>query len=139
MDRETTAWAGGLFEGEGHVGRGTKGGVVATVGMTDLDAIVRFRRSVGFGKITGPVEREGFKPMWFWRVSSFENVQATVAMLWPWLGRRRRVAALHTLHAERTGTWTDLTDELEDAHYDSGLLDEVEFLNAHHQWRKDMR
>lgn len=98
MNREELAWAGGLFEGEGSLslttGRSGAKGTRAAVHMTDRDILERFAVAVGLGSITGPYARGvDRKPMYSWVTSRFESVQALIAMLWPWLGARRREQA----------------------------------------------
>ena len=100
--REDIAWAGGLFEGEGsfYIVRWKDGShsprAVAKVSMTDLDSVERFARSVGIGKARGPYgdkRTANRKPLYTWEVTGLEKVQAVVAMLWPFLGERRKATA----------------------------------------------
>jgi hypothetical protein len=103
------AWASGLFEGEGTLGAYPKkpSGVVATasVSMCDEDVVRRFSEVMGFGTVYGPYEpssqRGASKPYYRWTVNGFELVQATVAMLWPGLGERRKARATEVLRATR--------------------------------------
>lgn len=68
------------------------------VQMKDEDAVRRFHRSIGLGTVRGPYTRnDGKPPLWVWRVGSFEGMQAAIAMLWPWLGSRRRARAHEVL------------------------------------------
>jgi hypothetical protein len=109
-EKTDLAWAAGLFEGEGCISAGwdrrvgLKGGPrsypIATIGMTDRDVIEHFLAVMRFGRIhsqsPGSTRRER-KVMWYWKTRGFEEVQATVAMLWPWLGNRRRQRAREVL------------------------------------------
>jgi hypothetical protein len=105
--REELAYAAGLFEGEGTftMGRPGVGGgrqLHAVIKMTDREPLEAFQEAVGFGPLTGPFERNyshssGWKPIFVWRVGSREQVQALIALLWPWLSPRRRQRARELL------------------------------------------
>lgn len=102
--REDIAWAAGLFEGEGCVRIRPRGCGEMTLAMTDRDVVERFAEIVGAGKVKrndGPA-RNGHQVQWRWNVSRFETVQAVVAMIWPWLGERRRAKALEVLTIAKT-------------------------------------
>jgi hypothetical protein len=100
MNPYDTAWAAGLFEGEGCFsmqrrsgkGRGSVRHVLltATMATTDEDVLRRFATAVGMGNVTGPRthSRDG-KPVWYWSVSG-EKVPLLYALLEPGLGERRR-------------------------------------------------
>jgi hypothetical protein len=104
LDREELAYAGGLFEGEGyftlrpgsHTPRSAAG-----INMTDREPLERFAAAVGMGTIIGPKDLGPHrKPMYVWGVHTRERAQALVAMLWPWLGPRRRARAKEVLAAD---------------------------------------
>lgn len=107
VNREQLAWAAGLFEGEGCLSTRGKSvnilrkyrdrGLVAAMKMTDEDVIFRFKQIVGVGNITGPYNKIGKKTWWVWQAGSFEHVQALIAILWPWLCRRRKDRAKELL------------------------------------------
>jgi hypothetical protein len=103
LDREELAWAGGLFEGEGcfSVNRDKRGRgyiyPVAAVEMTDEDSVRRFAAAVGFGVVNGPYAHWAKKQSWRWQAFGFERTQALLAMLWPWLGIRRRAKGAEVL------------------------------------------
>ena len=107
LTREELAYAGGLFEGEGslilsQVGRPHRG-AIATINMTDIEPLERFTLAVGVGKVVGPYQYQAHhKPLYRWRACTFEEVQAVVAMLWPWLGPRRRKRAKEVLAGDNT-------------------------------------
>jgi hypothetical protein len=101
---EQLAWAAGLFEGEGWIvvrPKRTRGELRhrAQLGLqsADVDVVRHFASVVGVGNVGGPYGHEGYKPSWLWQTASFEYVQATIAMLWPWLGERRRGRAKEVL------------------------------------------
>lgn len=117
MDDREIAWAGGLWEGEGCFSirhapnrNPSKQGWVsanAVIQMTDEDTIRRLARIMdGAGlvaRVEGPILHRGNRqPTWRWRLNGFERVQALIAMLWPWLGVRRRGRAVEVLRA----TWS---------------------------------
>lgn len=101
--REQLAWAAGFFDGEGTTWAGRSSGY-PTLSVPQAghfteppDVLLRFQAAVGgLGLVYGPIlNEERNKPIWRYRVSGFEMVQAVVAMLWPWLGtEKRRQAAL---------------------------------------------
>ena len=112
INREELAWAAGLFEGEGCFTFSRKSRkwrqVMARVAMTDKDVLESFQRATGLGSIYGPKCINGRKPCWTWAVSSFEETQALVALLWPWLKTRRKTKAKEVLITFRANTpeWT---------------------------------
>lgn len=98
-DRESLAWAAGLFDGEGSfmIHRGstdrTKHRLVCStkLGMTDFPIVETFAEVVGFGnmtikKATNPKHNNQLE----WRTAKYQNFQQLVCMLWPWLGERRK-------------------------------------------------
>ena len=107
LDTRELAWAAGLFEGEGCISihktptrYGTYTYPRLRVVMTDEDSIRRFHSAVGVGRIFGPYRppsRSTRKPIWEWIVTSFEDNQAVIAMLWFGLGARRRLRAREVL------------------------------------------
>jgi len=88
---ENLAWAAGLFEGEGSWSLRHQAYPSARLAMTDEDVVRRFAATLELlgGRVHGPY-RGTNKPYWVWQLSGFERVQALYAMLWPWLGNRRR-------------------------------------------------
>jgi hypothetical protein len=104
--REDLAWAGGLFAGEGSFS-GPDGNPRASLNMIERDVVKRFQSSVGLGIIYGPQKGSGNHPRWQWVVYGFEDVQAVLAMLWPWLNERRRTRAKEVLRAaiEKRADW----------------------------------
>lgn len=109
--REDLAWAGGLFEGEGCISTTSLAGgrpahcmgIRVQLEMGDLDVVERFHRIVGVGTLRGPRWRKGYKrPLHVWSTYNFEHAQAVIAMLWPWLGERRRGRAVELLRGIRT-------------------------------------
>ena len=101
--REGIIWAAGLFEGEGYVGlcSNRRQGRLA-LASTDLDVLQRFHSVIEFGSIGKSYQVQNRKPIWFWRKSGFESVQALAVMFWPWLGARRRMKFTQVLQSTRT-------------------------------------
>lgn len=103
ISREELAYAGGLFTGEGYITinryRTSPWQPKVGISMTDLPPLERFQKAVGGrGVIYGPYDRLlGHKKVWMWTVQNFEQAQAVIAMLWPWLCPRRRARAAEVL------------------------------------------
>lgn len=103
--REELAWASGLLEGDGTFSYGTVRGTYRTpcvaIGQNSREVLDRFRQITMLGKIYGPYERApgglGGRPMFQYRVSGHEKVQAVTAMLWFRLGPDRRAQAVDAL------------------------------------------
>lgn len=102
INREKLAWAGGLFEGEGTFAlrkRSTnspRGQFQLQLIMTDLDVLERLQYSVGgLGRLSGPCKRykEHHKWRYIWSTTNFEDTQAVLAFIWPWLNSRRQARA----------------------------------------------
>lgn len=94
LNREELAWAGGFYTGEGWTGstviNKTKANpdrhVRMAVSQVERAPLERFRNAVQLGKIRGPYPAgKGARPISQWIVGSFEETQAAIAMLWPWL------------------------------------------------------
>jgi hypothetical protein len=91
-----TAWAAGLFEGEGCVyAKPDKGRVRIAVSLDscDEDVLRRFADVVGVGRVYGPYNHSrGTKPYWKWKATGPENVRQVYRLVGPELGERRRAA-----------------------------------------------
>ena len=94
--KEDLAWAAGLFDGEGSVGfykYPGHGGSQFKLNITQYhpEVLIRFHRAVGgIGKVVGPRIGHNGKDRWDFRATSFQNVQAVIAMIWPWLSSPKR-------------------------------------------------
>jgi len=89
-----TAWAAGLFEGEGCITAERRSGnrkmrLVLSVSSTDHDVLERFHAVVAAGKIFGPYQRGHLKPHWIWHCSQLPDVERICDLLRPFLGQRR--------------------------------------------------
>lgn len=107
--REDLAWAAGLFEGEGTIclrPQKTTHSLSVAVRMTDRDVVQRFADIMGFGQFRPGVILKSGKQMWTWESGKHECVQALVAMLWIWLGARRRQKAREVLMFAKENMWT---------------------------------
>lgn len=90
------AWLAGLFEGEGCVfirksdGRAPLAQV--TISMTDEDVIRKAASVAGLGSVCGPFGpyTTPRKPLWKWQVARFEEAQAILGAMYPWLHSRRQ-------------------------------------------------
>lgn len=126
INREALAWAAGLFDGEGTIcaqiprpGETTSiiVAAVSQAGDHAVELLERFRTSVNLGrvyKISNPGRSGGSRlQCYHWRVSSFQGVQAVMAMLWPWLGPGKRAQTKRVLakyHAAKHGNAPMTTD-----------------------------
>jgi hypothetical protein len=101
--REGLAYVAGIFDGEGSFSvqapsRGRSLQPRAVVKMTDLDVLEWCKESTGLGKVWSDKLRPGErKASYVWTVAGFPQVQAFVAMVWPWLCGRRKVKAREIL------------------------------------------
>lgn len=88
MDSET-AWAAGIFEGEGCL-HCAKTGLCLRVSMCDEDIIRRWGEVMGAGKMRwDPPRGSGTKPQWSWTIHKRADIEAACFRLRPWLGVRR--------------------------------------------------
>ena len=88
------AWAAGLFEGEGSIFNGGGTSTSVALAMTDLDVVEKFQKAVQLPvPIYKRTRRDAYKDVFEWRTARFEYAQALIAMLWPWLGTRRKQQA----------------------------------------------
>ena len=98
-----TAWAAGLFEGEGCIGTrsGARAQVRLIIAMTDGDVVEKFHQIVGIGTLRGPIEKGGVrKPVWIWQVHGRKMIPLLEAFL-PHFGHRRKAKALEALEEAR--------------------------------------
>jgi len=107
--REELAWAAGFFDGEGsvslvHSKTRISRGIVLSIGQTNPGVLTRFKDSVGVGRVHGPYPptTSNRKPTWRFLASSYKDVQAIVAMMWPWLDPIKRNQATRCLKEART-------------------------------------
>jgi hypothetical protein len=82
-----TAWAAGLYEGEGSV-YGHKDGARLSLSMTDREPVERFALYLG-AKVDGPYTREDYKPVWRVVIGSRRRIRAAFEAFRPWLSPRR--------------------------------------------------
>jgi hypothetical protein len=117
VNREELAWAGGFFSGEGcsrvNTTRTTKKFVrprdyhrtqLSLVQTTDdgeiPEALQRFWDAIlGLGNITGPYKKrhQNGRDYYTWSATKFVEVQAIIAMLWPWLSTIKQKQAARSL------------------------------------------
>ena len=107
--REALAWAAGIFDGEGCIGAisrpsGPPGRRVPHLRMSvsqfhDPDVIERFAADLGIGTVAPPRTRASGAQEWIWRAGGLENVQACIAMLWPWLSGPKRAQAAQAIES----------------------------------------
>lgn len=105
VNREELAWAAGFFDGEGSTyARKVKGYayLVLSVHQVELENLQKFQRALGMrGVINGPYGGpKRVSPIYQWTSCTFEDSQAVMAMLWPFLTTPKREqykAALKTV------------------------------------------
>ncbi len=109
MDEIETAWAAGLFEGEGSIIFTGKNGVSVTVFMTDQDVLQKLLAVAGMGTLRGPysdASHPGHKPIWKWSISRGTHSSEFLRAIRPHMGVRRLArldAALERLSNMRGG------------------------------------
>ena len=88
MENYDLAWAAGFFDGEGWAAPRERG-VAARINQAGLDGmpevLLKFRRIVGVGRLKGPINEEGKRPLYYWEVSSRTDVSSVAELLGPWL------------------------------------------------------
>lgn len=108
--REELAWAAGFYDGEGCtsicITRGKPRGRV-NVNQNETITLERFQRAVlGLGRINGPY---GDHHMYGWGAGKWEEMQATIAMLWAFLSETKRKQAARVL---AQATWSRPADSV---------------------------
>lgn len=103
MNRENLAWAAGFFDGEGHTRHDKKKRTIRIqIPQTKSpELLLKFKGAVGVGVVRGPYKRgkENWSDYWAYSASSFQDVQAVVAFMWPWLGRVKKQQAIDALRS----------------------------------------
>lgn len=104
-----TAWAAGLFEGEGYISsRQNRYKQTPMMGlqMTDKDVVERFAATIGVGRIKGPYAQKGIgtKPTWRWTTWANDDVETVLNRLWLGLGIRRRARAVEVMTLLKQGS-----------------------------------
>jgi hypothetical protein len=97
MSEAETAWVAGLLEGEGSF-IATAKSLAIQAAMTDRDVIDRLAAVTGVGvmHLRRP-QRAHHKPSWLWQVKRRAHIHHIAEAVLPWLGERRRAAALALL------------------------------------------
>lgn len=111
-----TAWAAGLFDGEGTFGayakpnmrpswRGAQMSVPQASATNVPETLLRFRSAVGVGTVTGPriVPSPWSRlPQYRWQANGRHVCSTAIKVIWPWLGPVKRAeirAAIEHLDA----------------------------------------
>lgn len=112
-NREELAWAAGFVDGEGHFTLGLKAGRPTdtrkyctpslVVAQCHRQVLEHLQTALSCGAIYGPYFPKNPKanPFYQYRTTTFEQSQAVVAALWPWLGKVKRQQAKKILMAFR--------------------------------------
>lgn len=112
MNREMLAWAAGFFDGEGSMGfydsfsnyRGRRYGtkkLILQVTQKEPDILYRLATVLDCGVVRGPYLKSRKYPIYRYTVQDFEHIQATVALLWAWLGSSKQKQCAHALNSSR--------------------------------------
>lgn len=100
MDPALTAWAAGLFEGEGCMWKSPYSWYLKLT-MTDKDVVEKFVQWAGYGNITiddwNVSHNANHKLAYQWRVGKKSVVRKLVAAMLPHFGNRRAYKALNIL------------------------------------------
>lgn len=96
MSAAEIAWVAGIIEGEGSFAQSRPR---IAVSMTDRDIIERLHRVTGIGHVIydRPGQMSHHKPHSIWYVQRGEHALHLVSLIRPWLGIRRKSAALRML------------------------------------------
>lgn len=104
---ERLAWAGGLYDGEGsaslsahrtHEGHFSPEVAVTQSGEMCPEVLERLRNIMGRGRIYGPYTQEGATlPVFRWKTSAQSDVESSLYLLAPWIGRVKRDQARRVL------------------------------------------
>jgi hypothetical protein len=108
-NREELAWAAGFYDGEGSAGayrlRNRTSYYVSlrmSIHQIELSPLVRFKAAVnGVGTISEPRAINSGKPIRAWQANSYEEGQAVIAMLWPFLCEPKKKQAENALRKMR--------------------------------------
>lgn len=93
MNETETAWAAGLFEGEGTIIFTAKTSIAVTVFMTDQDVLEKLLAVAGVGTLRGPYSdksRPGNKPIWKWTISRGSHADDFLRAIRPHMLARRQ-------------------------------------------------
>lgn len=117
VDREQLAWAAGFIDGEGSFyvqkvsSRARPNRPLRPrfeIGQVDTRVLYRLQSALPFGaRVMGPYcnkTHPGSKaqPMYLYYVDGFKDVQALLALVWPWLGIVKREQAKKVLQPQRS-------------------------------------
>jgi hypothetical protein len=106
--REDIKWVAGLYEGEGFC-TSQKGRVIVGMNMTDVLPLLKVANVTGLGKIYGPYDRAKYnktqviqnrKPMYEYKVWTYEHTRAFLYMIFQWLSPRRQDQICYALGKE---------------------------------------
>lgn len=101
IHRESLAWAAGFFDGEGCITLSRHNDKYINLSLSigqklideeliwgESESLVKFREAVQIGNINGPYldRRNSTSQICRYTASGYEQIQAIMAMLWPWLG-----------------------------------------------------
>jgi len=90
-EEQFTAWAAGIYEGEGTAHYSLSAGYRVGITSSDEDVVQRFHEVVGFGTIYGPYRHgnRSNKPLWLWGATNRQGVRNLLELFRPFLLTRR--------------------------------------------------
>lgn len=99
FNREELAWCAGFLDGEGWFSsiKNKRGNIGCEIGASQvrIEPLNRLVTILG-GKIDGPIVTT-HQDKYSWKISSFEQVQSIVSLLWKWLSEPKREDASRML------------------------------------------
>lgn len=117
---DSWSWASGLFEGEGSISIGPRGGRLS-LGMKDRDVVERFAVVAGAGHVRmdkRPNPRHS--DIWRWEVSAWGDRKRILEAMLPYLGERRSERALAMLATPPKAHWNTRKTHCKRGHPFSG-------------------
>lgn len=95
-----SAYMAGLFEGEGSIhfyrpshSPNARIRIEVGISMTDREPLALFCRLAEYGRVRGPyLRKDGYKPMYSWKIVGAEPARALYGRMAPWLSPRRVAA-----------------------------------------------
>lgn len=100
LDAHELAWAAGFFDGEGSCGAyalaaGKGRQIRLAISQNERSTLDRFQLAVGVGRVYERTTTDNTP--FSYQATSFENVQAVIALLWAFLSKPKRRQARQTL------------------------------------------
>jgi hypothetical protein len=107
-----TAWAAGLYEGEGTITTTTPSSnsrplnyIIVRVVMCDEEPVRKFHDVVGVGNFYGPYNNGHVnrKQIYKWQASKYSDCEKVINLLWDYLSERRQQQVIDVYAKYRLG------------------------------------